>query len=118
MIIPVGKMGRFMLYSGKSFCHSQAQIGPRGLIPSICHDDLFGNYGFLTCFIFSVYTLSVKFGSKNQQLSLQVDTGSSDLVRNLMFARCRDTCSLIYYLVGRLNVMFFPKLFANECTVV
>ena len=42
-------------------------------------------HSFLTRFLSSIYTLDVLVGPSNQNLSLQVDSGSADLVSTLLF---------------------------------
>lgn len=46
---------------------------------------LFDEYSFWLWIPTSAYTIPVTLGDNNQQLSLQIDTGSSDLVSFLAF---------------------------------
>lgn len=55
------------------------------------------------------YTIPIKFGEKQQQFSLQIDTGSSDLVSSSQ-SHCRSFLNCFFLPVGRLNFMFNLKL--------
>ena len=63
----------------------------------------------------STYTVPVKVGAANQLFSLQVDTGSSDLVSSLLFPPgSHDLSHLISFLtVDRVKVVFHLKLWPS-----
>ena len=59
----------------------------------------------------SAYTVPVIVGEKNQQFSLQIDTGSSDLVRLLAFIpSLLNLTSFPYVKVGCVYFMLYIKL--------
>lgn len=62
------------------------------------------------------YTVPVQVGSSQQNLSLQVDTGSSDLVRHVFFRAL--SLPEPSFPVDRIQVMLISLMFSNRWTSV
>ena len=61
-----------------------------------------------------IYTLPVKVGATNQQFSLQVDTGSSDLVSNLYYLLPLPILSLLYDSGSRQRRVLHPVVIQRK----